>query len=531
MRNLYSLCFLLFSICVNAQIPANYYDSANGLTGFDLKTKLHKIVTNGHIDRGYDALWHTYAKTDLDNTNQYDNDGYILDIYSENPKSTDPYNYTYRTNQCGGSYSNEGDCYNREHLIPQSAFNKGYPMRSDIHHIFPTDGTVNGYRSNYAFGKVASAKITTRNGSKVGSSAISGYSGTVFEPIDEFKGDIARALLYFAVRYENTISGYTSFDMFNGTGNQVFHPWAIDLLLGWHHKDPVSPKEISRNNAAFNFQGNANPFVNHPEYANLIWNPKMDSEVPSTTHGNPADIKKSASSNKNTITSCLVETFENIPTNNSSGYSERTWINNNKGHWKATDARTDQSINSTKAITLRDGALIAPTTTGGIGTLTVTTQRVFGGDNGTFNLKVNGKFVNTLAYSGVKQTITIPNINIENDVSIVIDGNSSSSNRVVFDDLSWTCYYPTISVNNYSLNQISIRPYATENRIDIQLKDSKEIQINIFNMLGKSVFSKTLHQSESIRLDKLKPGIYIITLSQGKSTITKKLIKRWVKKI
>ena len=154
-------------------------------------------------------------------------------------------------------------------------------MKSDVHHVIPTDGYVNNRRSSFPFGTVNSATWTSLNGSQVGSSSVTGYSGTVFEPIDEFKGDIARGLLYFATRYESTVDGYTSFDMFNGTEDQVFQTWAIDMLLDWHYNvDPVDQSEIDRNNAAYDYQGNANPFVDHPEYADMIWNPSPDTQAP-----------------------------------------------------------------------------------------------------------------------------------------------------------------------------------------------------------------------------------------------------------
>ena len=112
---------------------------------------------------------------------------------------------------------------------------------------------------------------------------IFGKGGT----IDEFKGDIARAILYFATRYEDTVDGYTGFEMFNGTENQALEDWAIDMLLDWHYNvDPVDQREIDRNDAAYNYQGNGNPFVDHPEYANLIWNPTPDTEAPS----NPTNL-------------------------------------------------------------------------------------------------------------------------------------------------------------------------------------------------------------------------------------------------
>jgi endonuclease I len=171
--------FLLASGLANAQAPSGYYSSANGLSGASLKTALSNIITNGHQDKGYNGLWTGYKTTDIDKN--YENDGSILDIYSEKPSGTDPYKFTPGTNQCG-TYSTEGNCYNREHLVPQSLFNEASPMVSDIHFIRATDGKVNGMRSNYPFGKVGTASFTSRNGSKLGTSASSGYSGTVFEP-------------------------------------------------------------------------------------------------------------------------------------------------------------------------------------------------------------------------------------------------------------------------------------------------------------------------------------------------------------
>ncbi|HQZ25297.1 MAG TPA: endonuclease [Flavobacterium sp.] len=266
----------LFSLISYAQIPAGYYSSATG-TGYTLKTNLYNII-KGHTDRGYDGLYTTYLASDRDYF--YENDGTVLDMYSENPTGIDPYNYSTSssTDKCG-NYSVEGDCYNREHIIPQSVFNKNAPMVSDAHSITPTDGKVNGLRSAFPHGIVASASKTTLNGSKLGSSGVSGYSGTVFEPIDEFKGDIARMYLYFATRYQNTVSGY-SFDMFDGSSDQVFTTAFLNMLLTWHAQDPVNAREIARNNAIYARQNNRNPFIDHPEYAQAIWNPVADILAP-----------------------------------------------------------------------------------------------------------------------------------------------------------------------------------------------------------------------------------------------------------
>lgn len=270
---------LLFSVAnIFAQIPTGYYDGTAGLTGAALKTKLSQIITNGHQTKSYDNLYNGYPSTDSDN--YYEKDGSVLDIYSENPKGTDPYVYQHGSKQCG-NYKVEGDCYNREHIFPQGYFNSASPMVSDIHHVVPTDGKVNGYRSSFPFGKVGSANFVSENGSKRGTSASPNYSGTVFEPIDEFKGDVARMILYFATRYESKLSSFKDNDILTNSAFPGVEAWELAVLKEWHTNDPVSQREIDRNNAAYTYQGNRNPFIDQPEYVNSIWGtPVADFQAP-----------------------------------------------------------------------------------------------------------------------------------------------------------------------------------------------------------------------------------------------------------
>ena len=268
MKNFLLTFFIFFLVLkLSSQIPAGYYDSANGKTGYELKTALKTIITNGHTDQGYTALFTLYQTADVDN--YYEMDGTLLDMYSEKPASADAYEFSQTADKCG-TYSIEGDCYNREHLIPQSVFDSASPMKNDGHFVVPSDGYVNGKRSSYAFGEVADPTWTSTNGSKLGPNTTPGYTGTVFEPIDEFKGDIARMLFYFATRYEDQVASW-SHDMLNGTTDQVFSDWFLDVLLQWHTNDPVSQKEIDRNEAVYDYQGNRNPFIDHPEWVNEIW--------------------------------------------------------------------------------------------------------------------------------------------------------------------------------------------------------------------------------------------------------------------
>jgi endonuclease I len=279
METLFKLFFIvIFTVKGFSQIPNGYYNTATG-TGYTLKTQLFNIIDN-HNSQSYNDLWSLYT-TSAFRDHWYENNNSLLDLYSEKPTGTDSYEYTSTNDQCG-SYGAEGDCYNREHLFPQGFFNQASPMKSDAHFVVPSDGKVNGVRDNFPFGKVDNPTWTSTNGSKKGSNLNSGYSsgytGTVFEPIDEFKGDVARAMFYVATRYQDVITSWDSWPMVNGTNTQVYANTFKNILLTWHQLDPVSPYEIGKNNEIYyNHQGNRNPFIDHPEWVNTIW-------------GNPAGI-------------------------------------------------------------------------------------------------------------------------------------------------------------------------------------------------------------------------------------------------
>ncbi len=247
---------IIFAI---AQIPANYYNSATGLSGTPLRAALHDII-DGHSAKSYSSLLSYYQTTDKKPNNT------VWDMYSDVPNGIPPYTFTFSQN-CG-NYSVEGDCWNREHSWPQSWFNSSSPMVSDLFHVYPTDGKVNGWRSNYPYGEVTSPTITTLNGGKLGPCSFPGYTGIAFEPINEYKGDFARTYFYMSTRYYTEDSGWQTNDMITGAN---LKPWAIELLKKWHQQDPVSAKEIARNNAVYGIQGNRNPFIDHPEYVCLIW--------------------------------------------------------------------------------------------------------------------------------------------------------------------------------------------------------------------------------------------------------------------
>ena len=276
-------CVLIAPAFIFSQAPANYYDGTSGVTGYELKSKLHDIVSTKTITWHYGDLPNFYGQTDLDQYYDYDssNTTYLLDIYSNNPTGTTAYHYT--KENLISSAGAEGLGYNREHMMPQSSFNSNYPMYSDLFFVIPTDARINQLRSNYPYGIAGTTNYYTfTNGSKISKNGTpnSGYTGRVYEPHPEFKGDIARSLLYYVVRYEGKLNSFNFYNgsspandtsPLDGTEEKAYEDWFLALLLQWHNNDPVSQKESDRNNIVYGIQKNRNPFIDHPEWVNAIW--------------------------------------------------------------------------------------------------------------------------------------------------------------------------------------------------------------------------------------------------------------------
>ncbi|MBQ9357664.1 MAG: endonuclease [Prevotella sp.] len=239
-----------------------YYQKADGKQGTALKTAMSGIIYN-HTEKSYEYLWTAFQTTDVRS------DGKIWDMYS------DITNFSVQTS--GSNYTQEGDCYNREHAFPQSWFDDNLPMKTDLHHVYPTDGYVNNRRSNNPYGETNGEKYQSANGfSKVGICTYPGYTGTVFEPNDEYKGDLARAVFYMVTCYEEKLPDWysqntASRDVLDGKTYPGLAEWQLNMLMEWAKNDPVSEKEINRNNAVYAIQGNRNPFVDYPGLEEYIW--------------------------------------------------------------------------------------------------------------------------------------------------------------------------------------------------------------------------------------------------------------------
>ena len=254
---------------IESLIPHAYYNDVTS-GGSRLKTQLHNIIKN-HQTQTYSSLWQHFEQTDATFA------GKVWDMYSDSPCQEPPYIFTFVEDQDTGSGGNtEGDVFNREHSMPRSWFGGQLdPMNTDLFHIWPVDKWVNARRADFSYGEVNNPSWTSLNGGKLGANATAGYTGTAFEPIDAYKGDIARGFFYMITRYEDQIESWTNnvngMAMLDNQKYPGYKPWAISMLMQWHNNDPVSQKEILRNQAIYQIQGNRNPFIDHPELVERIW--------------------------------------------------------------------------------------------------------------------------------------------------------------------------------------------------------------------------------------------------------------------
>ena len=252
-----------------------YYKPADGKKGAALKTALCGVIYDrnegGDLNTAYKALWTHFKTTDAKPN------GKVWDMYSNKREME------FGTDQDTGSGNQEGQYYNREHSMPNSWFGgKVMPMYTDLHHMYPTDKVVNNKRGNNPFGETANPSWKSANDfSKLGKCTYPGYDGVVFEPNDEYKGDFARTYFYMVTCYEEKLpdwySNYSeSKPTLDGKTYPGLSPWQLEMLMKWAKNDPVSEKEINRNNAVWGIQNNRNPFIDYPGLEEYIWGDKMD---------------------------------------------------------------------------------------------------------------------------------------------------------------------------------------------------------------------------------------------------------------
>ncbi|MFC4852214.1 endonuclease I family protein [Actinophytocola glycyrrhizae] len=231
----------------SADIPPGYYDAAAGKTGAELHSALHEIIGTGtHLS--YDEVWDALKATDEDPADPAN----VIMIYSGAAMPEDAN---------GGA----ADQWNREHTWAKSHgdFGTSPGPGTDLHHLRPSEVGVNSTRGNLDF---------DNGGSPVDDAPESRVDEDSFEPRDAVKGDIARGILYMAVRYDGD-DGFADLEPNDSVGNgSAPFMGRISVLLEWHTQDPPDAAEQARNDLIFEqYQNNRNPFVDHPEWADTIW--------------------------------------------------------------------------------------------------------------------------------------------------------------------------------------------------------------------------------------------------------------------
>ena len=251
-----SITLLFLVLCATAQ--KEYYTSVDGVEGgAALKTALYELIKNHKqisYGSGENKTWGAFYTTDavIENGQRR-----VLDMYSPEKRY-----FGSKGSAIGGM--------NIEHSVPKSWWggtkNNAY---CDLHHLNPSDQDANSRKSNYPLGELTSE--TWNNGvAFVGKAKVDGSSTNAFEPCDEYKGDFARTYMYMFTCYQDLTWEKTQMNYANST-YPTLKPWAVELLLKWHKQDPVSEKEVNRNNAVYAVQGNRNPYIDYPQLADYVW--------------------------------------------------------------------------------------------------------------------------------------------------------------------------------------------------------------------------------------------------------------------
>lgn len=263
----WSLCTFANVVIGVAAIPENYYYDVDGKKNADnILNALNGIIDN-HTVIAYSGLEPYYEQTDFYNDT-------LWDMYST---------CTFYMSHANVPQSAVCDGWNKEHLVCQSWLGSG-PMVSDLFNVYPTDARINNLRSNYPYGVVGSgfngfSKDPDHHGlGKLGSSTTANI-GTCYEPDDAYKGDFARSFFYMVARYRsNTLNSGNGAKMFTSSPTNLT-AYSLSFLLDWHRQDPVSQKEIDRNQAVYGIQHNRNPFIDYPELAEYIWGNKVGQTI------------------------------------------------------------------------------------------------------------------------------------------------------------------------------------------------------------------------------------------------------------
>ncbi|MRT92175.1 endonuclease [Ancylomarina sp. 16SWW S1-10-2] len=582
MKFLYSRFFLpltfLAAISFSSMAQTSieeYYQNATGKTGGELKTALHFII-HDHTELPYTSkdsddeynVWEALKITDEDPNNS-DN---ILLIYTGRSEA--------KSNQDNGD---GGDLWNREHIWAKSHgdFGTDRGAGTDIHHLRPSDASVNSDRSNLFFddGGQAHSEATECN-----------YDDDSWEPRDAIKGDVARMIFYMAVCYEGE-NGDPDLEMTEDmtySKDNYTAPYfgKLSTLIDWNTQDPVDDAERARNEKVYTIQGNRNPFINHPEWVNAIW-VDTDNNSPMATDYSPENGDNTVS-----LTSNLKLTFnEKIQAGTGNvvikrfsddsefeslditGYPRVVFTNNTvyinplsmfeegtKYYITITSgAITDASANIFEGISdkntwsftatypapvISDFTPVNNSVNIPINTdLQVTFDKNVVAGSGNVSIQTNGIEVQSIQTSTASidgKTVTIQlseELEGSTKYSVLIDENAFlSENGATFEgitsDTDWTFTTEVIEVEvitgieeSVTEGTPSFYPNPADNEIRLINIDNVQ-SINFTDLSGRSIM-QIKPTSTRINIDNLPQGMYLVTfISNDESTVTKKLLKQ-----
>ena len=459
------LLLLLFiaGVCAAwAQGPngsGTYYQSADGKKGAALKTALFNIIKNPSVT-SYKGLYDAYIQTDTRP------DGYVRDWYSNAT------NYRHNVDN-KGNYTKEGDMYNREHSVPQSWFNEASPMKSDIVHVLPTDGYVNNRRSSYPLADVNNVTYSSQNSySKLGSCKNDGYSGTVFEPNDEIKGDMARIYFYMATCYQDKCGNWGG-GIFTSSG---MVDWEMNVMKAWSKLDPVDDVEIARNNAVKEVQGNRNPFVDYPGLEDYIWGDmtdvafSYDNYAGGGSGGETATVamptfSPDAGTYYNSVQveiDCATEGADIYFTTDGADASEQSIAY--MGPFEVTQTST------IKAVAIKDGKRSAQAEA----TYTITDESIEPQPGGSIEIALNNAFFGT-SFNGAITNYTNDLVGTKDGVSVTYSLGEGGGNRY--------CNDSQIRLYQKNVLKVSVEQ-ATITSIEFTTSGSKILKANVGTMNG-----------------------------------------------
>jgi endonuclease I len=324
MRSFLATGILILSLNVAyGQPPAGYYDATNGLNCQPLKTALKNIISNGQVALIYGQLDDIQMPVTDTIRNDAGNGFITWCLYSVNNSGPEPFTFSMAQSAAGGfcgstTPANEGSCWNKEHTFPRAWFKNSdgsypSPTQADLFNVRPADSKLNSRRANHPYADISSPTFQFPTPGqypgypmppnpvldKLGPASNASLNiALAWEPPAAVKGDIARGYFYMVTRYEDQLAGWYSTNPSSGiekvidNTNSIYPSLLVPyltMLYNWHLSDPVDARESRRNELVYSQQNNRNPYIDHPEYVERVF--QCTGIIPVTITGFWADLR------------------------------------------------------------------------------------------------------------------------------------------------------------------------------------------------------------------------------------------------